>query len=145
MTAKKRLSKKPAPTAVDDALAAPAAAPAEPKKRRKAARKAEEQGPSKVLLTESELLRLRLHYAEMERYNKQATLLTLQREAYIRQIDPDGRIGKMAHEIRVSTEAVQAAQKQYQAVVAAVEARLNLTLADYSYDDETGALTRIFP
>lgn len=132
---------KPKSTAVADALA-PQNAPAA---RGKKARKPTPQELRKLTLTESELLRMRLYRADTERHNKQATLLTLQREAFIRQIDPEGRIGKMANDIRVSTGQVQAAQKQYQDVVAAVEARLNVTLADYSYDDETGALTRIFP
>jgi hypothetical protein len=94
-------------------------------------------------LKETELLKLKLYAAEAEKSSKHAQLLIAQREAYIRQVDPEGRIAKMAADIRLSTEESQEAGKRYQDAVAAVEARLKISLAAYSYDDETGSLTRI--
>ena len=94
-------------------------------------------------LTEAETLKLRLFQSEQERYGRQYTLATIHRMSYLKQIDPEGRLAKMEQEMGLASGAAEAARKQYQEVIEAVEARLNIKLTDFSFDANTGVLHKV--
>ena len=97
--------------------------------------------PVRVLaLTTEERLHLRLYESETVRWAAESHVRNQQRDAYLRKIDPEGKLGKMANEARAVAQKSGEAQKQYQATVKAVEDRLGIVLKDYSFDDVTGAL-----
>jgi hypothetical protein len=97
--------------------------------------------PVKLLaLTTEERLHLRLYESETVRWAAESHVRGQQRDAYLRKIDPEGKLGKMANEARAVAQKSAEAQKQYQATVKAVEDRLGIVLKDYSFDDVTGAL-----
>ena len=73
------------------------------------------------------------------------TLLTAQRAALLAEIDPQGQLRKLEAEIaKRKAELVEVAQENA-AVVKAVEARLGIRLAEYSFDDVTGTLHHLGP
>lgn len=128
----------------------PAAAkkPTHPKKAQvpqvEASKAAAQQSPAKdLVLTEPETLKLRLFQSEQERYGRQYTLATIQRVSYLKQIDPEGRLAKIEQDMGLASGAAEAARKQYQEVIEAVEARLSVKLHDYSFDMNTGVLHKV--
>jgi hypothetical protein len=97
--------------------------------------------PVRVLaLTMEERLHLRLYESETVRWAAESHVRGQQRDAYLRKVDPEGKLGKMTNEARAVAQKSAEAQKQYQATVKAVEDRLGIVLKDYSFDDVTGAL-----
>lgn len=103
--------------------------------------KAKAPEPVRVLaLTTEERLHLRLYESETVRWAAESHVRGQQRDAYLRKVDPEGKLGKMTNEARAVAQKSADAQKQYQATVKAVEDRLGIVLKDYSFDDVTGAL-----
>lgn len=99
--------------------------------------------PVKVLaLTTEERLHLRLYESETVRWAAESHVRGQQRDAYLRKIDPEGKLAKMSQETRAVADKSTEAQKQYQATVKAIESRLGIVLKEYSFDDVTGALHR---
>jgi hypothetical protein len=97
--------------------------------------------PVKVLaLTTEERLHLRLYESETVRWAAEGHVRGQQRDAYLRKIDPEGKLAKMTQESRAVAEKSADAQKQYQATVKSIESRLGIVLKEYSFDDVTGAL-----
>jgi len=96
-----------------------------------------------LVLTEPEALKLRLFMSEQERFGRQYTLATIQRVSYLKQIDPEGRLTKIEQDMGLASGAAEAARKQYQEVLEAVEARLSIKLHDYSFDANTGVLHKV--
>lgn len=96
-----------------------------------------------LVLTEPETLKLRLFQSEQERYGRQYTLATIQRTSYLKQIDPNGQLAKIEQDMGLASGAAEAARKQYQEVIDAVEARLGVKLNDYSFDMNTGVLHKV--
>ena len=110
-------------------------------KKQPSAKAAPAKAPMKLLaLTTEERLHLRLYESETVRWAAEAHVRGQQRDAYLRKIDPEGKLGKMAQEARAVAEKSAEAQKQYQATVKAIESRLGIVLKEYSFDDVTGAL-----
>ena len=93
-----------------------------------------------LALTTEERLHLRLYESETVRWAAESHVRNQQRDAYLRKIDPEGKLGKMTNESRAVAQKSAEAQKQYQATVKMVEDRLGIVLKDYSFDDVTGAL-----
>jgi hypothetical protein len=115
-----------------------------PKRRSRRTKKAipATPGPAEIALAERELLRLRAFDAEYRRHAAEAAAKHLEKQALIRQLDPDNRLGLMDLAIQRSGEAAAKAKQQHEAVVKEVETRLGITLTDYSYDADTGRLWR---
>jgi hypothetical protein len=95
-----------------------------------------------IALLERELLRLRLFDAEFRRHAAEATAKHLEKVALVRQLDPDNRLGLLDLSIQRSGEAASKAKQEHETVVREIEARLGITLTDYSYDSDTGKLWR---
>ena len=129
--------KKPAPKK-PAAKSAPAAKPQPPPLPKKGAKKVEE--PKMLALSQEERLLLRLHESETVRWASEAHLRQGKKLSFLKQVDPQGLLGKMDEEIRAVAAKSQASKKQYEDVVKRIEERLKVKLADYSFDDETGAL-----
>jgi hypothetical protein len=103
--------------------------------------KAKAPEPVRLLaLTTEERLHLRLYESETVRWAAESHVRNQQRDAYLRKIDPEGKLGKMANESRAVAQKSAEAQKQYQATVKSIEDRLGIVLKEYSFDDVTGAL-----
>jgi hypothetical protein len=124
-----------APTPKPTPKPAPKPAPVPAQKKGK-----KDEEPKLLALSTDERLRLRLYESETVRWASEAHLRQSKRMSYLQKIDPQNLLGKMDEEIRAVASKSQASKKQYTDLVAAVEARLNIKLADYSFDDETGAL-----
>lgn len=101
------------------------------------------QAKPELVLTEPEALKLRLFMSEQERFGRQYTLATIQRAAYLKQIDPNGQLAKIEQDMGLASGSAEAARKQYQEVLEAVEARLGIKLTDYSFDANTGVLHKV--
>lgn len=98
--------------------------------------------PEDLTLEEREVLRLRLHDAEFRQHSAEATARYLEKQALLRQLDPDNKLGVLDQAISRSGEAAAKAKAAHAAVVQDIEARLGITLTDYSYDADTGRLWR---
>lgn len=115
------------------------AAPA--KSRKKPAKKAPTYQPEAALaLNETERLRLRTYLAEHRRYNAEATMRLLEKQALIRQLDPDNKLGLLDQAIRSASESAAKAQAQHNETLKEIEDRLKISIKDFSFDDETGRL-----
>jgi len=128
----------------------PAVVPATPvtaKKTKKAKAEVTTPAPAQpeaeLVLTEPEALKLRLFMSEQERYGRQYTLATIQRASYLKQIDPNGQLEKLERDMGLASGSAEAARKQYQETIQAVEARLNIKLDGYSFNADTGVLNKV--
>lgn len=95
-----------------------------------------------MALTELELLRLRLFAAEHRRFNAEASMRVLEKQALIRQLDPDNKLGLLDQAIRAASEGAAQAQGQHNEILQSIEKRLNIEIKNFSFDAETG---RLFP
>ena len=98
--------------------------------------------PDDLALTERELLTLRIHDAEFRQHSAEAKSRYLEKQALLRQLDPDNRLGLLDQAIGRSGEAAAKAKAAHAEVVKHIETRLGITLTDYSYDADTGRLWR---
>jgi hypothetical protein len=116
----------------------------EPKRRsRKKVEVQQQQFQQSMQLTEVEVLKLRLFMTEQERHARQKVISSIQRAAYLKQIDPQDILGQFDKEFAATDAANELAKKQYQAIIEAVESRLQLKLTDYSFDSDTGLLHKV--
>lgn len=95
-----------------------------------------------MALTELELLRLRLFAAEHRRFNAEASMRVLEKQALVRQLDPDNKLGLLDQAIRAASEGAARAQGQHNETLLGIEKRLNIEIKNFSFDAETG---RLFP
>jgi hypothetical protein len=98
--------------------------------------------PDDLTLSEKEVLKMRLHDAEFRQHSAEATARYLEKQALLRQLDPDNRLGLLDQAIGRSGEAAAKAKAAHAEVVKHIETRLGITLTDYSYDADTGRLWR---
>lgn len=133
---------KPAPKSAKKAAAKPAPKPAAKpvKVASQPAPAPDAEVPKLLALSNEERLMLRLHESEAVRWASEAHLRQAKRAALLAKIDPQNLLGKMEEEIRAVAGKSQQARRQYEAVTKKIEERLKIKLADYSFDDETGAL-----
>jgi hypothetical protein len=95
-----------------------------------------------MALTESERLRLRLFAAEHHRFNTEASMRVMEKQALVRQLDPDNKLGLLDQAIRAASEGAARAQGQHNETLQGIEKRLNIEIKNFSFDAETG---RLFP
>lgn len=103
----------------------------------------EQHEPNIPSLTESELLRLKVHEAEQRAATAEANLRIYERNAYLRKIDPEGKLAAYDQEIRDLIGRATASRGKYAETITKIESRVGIKMADYSYDDETGALVPV--
>lgn len=114
-------------------------APAKPRKTR--AKKAPANDvPASLSLNESERLRLRTYLAEHRRFNVEASMRLLEKQALLRQLDPDSKLALLDQAIRGASESAAKAQQQHNETLAEIEKRLGISIKDFSFNDETGLL-----
>lgn len=100
-----------------------------------------EQEPMKLLsLKETEILSLKLYEAETRAATYAATIRQMEREAYLRKIDPENKLGKLEEEFRGYAKKANDYRGAYQRTITNIEARVGISMKDYTYDDETGVL-----
>ena len=115
----------------------------EPKRRSRKKVEVQQQLQQSMQLTEVEVLKLRLFMTEQERHARQKVISSIQRAAYLKQIDPQDILGQFDKQLAATDAANELAKKQYQATIEAVESRLQLKLTDYSFDSDTGLLHKV--
>lgn len=91
-------------------------------------------------LSETERLRLKLAESEMQRYLADAKVHEVHRMLLLKRIDPQGQLEKLDAALRTANTSALRAKQSYADAVKGIEARLNIKLSDYSFDDETGTL-----
>lgn len=91
-------------------------------------------------LTPLERLKLKLAESEMQRYVAEGKLHEVHRTLLLKRIDPQGQLQKLDKALQTATTSALRAKKAYSDAVVEVETRLNVKLADYAFDDETGTL-----
>ena len=64
---------------------------------------------------------------------------------YLEKVDPQGRIAKMNKEISDWTERNARWAGEYQAALQKIRSERGIDLAEYTFDDETGALSLVDP
>ena len=92
-------------------------------------------------LTQEELFRLRAFESESRVAGLEAAMLTIERDAFLRKHDPEGRLARWAESIHVRNEMAKQKKLAYIDAISKIEKRLGISMKDYSFDDETGALT----
>lgn len=93
-----------------------------------------------MALTEGERLNIRMHLAEYRRFNAEASMRVMEKQALLRQLDPDNKLAVLDQGIRGASESATRAQQQYNGILAAVEKRLGVSIKDFSFDENTGQL-----
>lgn len=96
--------------------------------------------PITMALSESERLRLRTYIAEYRRHNAEASLRLMEKQALLRQLDPDNKLALLDQAIRGASEAAGRAQQEHNETLASVEKRLGISIKDFSFDENTGQL-----
>lgn len=98
--------------------------------------------PELPMLTQEEILRLRLLDAESRLAAQEARNTGFERQAYLARVDPQGRIAQMDSEIRDSFAREAESRRNYQALLDSAGKRLGLDLrAGCTIDPETGTVT----
>lgn len=130
-------------TAKKIATSSPAKKKAAPKAKKVVTTTPAPEATAELVLTEPEALKLRLFMSEQERFGRQYTLATIQRASYLKQIDPNGQLEKIERDMGLASGSAEAARKQYQDTLQAIEARLNIKLDGYSFNADTGVLHKV--
>jgi hypothetical protein len=99
--------------------------------------------PAPLALTRDELMRLQLSQFQTRAFDAEQRLAMLQRDLFLKQIDPEGKLQQLMALIRGRADEAAQAKADYAKVVAEIEARLSIALKDYGYDDLTGMLSKI--
>lgn len=99
--------------------------------------------PAQPTLTKDELYRLQITQMQARAAEAEAALEILRRDLLQKQIDPENRLGRMASFIRGRTNEAAEAKLAYEAIVKQIEARLNISLKEWAYNDENGQLSKV--
>lgn len=115
-------------------------APRKPRSSKPQRGPSEPEAASTMALTETERLRLRTYIAEYRRHNAEASLRLMEKQALLRQLDPDSKLALLDQAIRGASEAAGRAQQEHNQTLASVEKRLGISIKDFSFDENTGQL-----
>ena len=100
--------------------------------------------PELPRLTQDELLRLQLLSAQQRLAAAEAKNVRVERVAYLQTIDPHGQLGKFDQQLVELTNAEGMARASYERLLAQIEERLGIKLAQgCTIDPTTGAITRL--
>jgi hypothetical protein len=100
--------------------------------------------PELPRLTQDELLRVQLLSAQQRLAAAEAKNVRVERVAYLQKIDPQGQLGKFDQHLIELTNAEGAARAGYERLLAQIESRLGIKLAQgCTIDPATGAITRL--
>lgn len=94
-------------------------------------------------LKQEELLLLRALEAETKAMSLEARIIAIEKAALLRKIDPENKIEQMNQGIDTRKEAVRRKKLLYVAAISKIEKRLGISMSEYSFDDETGTLTKM--
>ena len=107
----------------------------------------EQAGPQEptedgLYLTQEEMLRMQLYEEEAVAGDAQTRLFLYEKDAYLLKIDPQGKLGELIRGIQESTRKNVTAKQKVKDLKSAIEARLNIKLEEYAYNEETGKLQK---
>lgn len=94
-------------------------------------------------LTTEEMLKMQLFEEEAVAGDAQTRLLMYEKDAYIRQIDPQGKLGELIRGIQEASKKNANAKTKAKELKASIEARLNIKLEEYAYNEVTGQLNKV--
>lgn len=96
-----------------------------------------------LFLTREEMLEMQLWQVTGQLADANIKLKAMEKDAYITQIDPQGKLAVMLTEIRSNSNLFSEAKGKLAELKAKVEQRLGISaLADYAYDEVTGILQK---
>jgi hypothetical protein len=95
-----------------------------------------------LVLTEIELWKLKAYEAEAAMYSNAAQIKLLQREALILKTGPAEDILTLTKEAQELRGQCEKKWSQYSVIIGEIEARLNIKIKDFAFDDETGILRK---
>ena len=99
--------------------------------------------PTPPQLTREELFALQLAQFQARAYDAELQLEIIKRDAYLKQVDPQGQIARMAAFIRGRADEAATAKTAYAEAKKKIEERLKIDLKEWAYDDQTGLLTKV--
>lgn len=102
-----------------------------------------DDGPKDLYLTKDELNALQLFQFQARAFEAEMQLEVLKKDAYLAKIDPESRLAKMMALIRGRSNEAAIAKQAYTKTIADIEARLSISLKEWSYNDENGLLSRV--
>lgn len=91
-------------------------------------------------LTETEIWKFKFYQAEARRLQLEAQAAHSRKFAYLKQVDPEGRLAAFDREVADHCNAASQALAGHYDTVAEVQKRYKIDLAHYAWDDETGVL-----
>lgn len=94
-------------------------------------------------LTKAEILEMRALQAEMRLADLQAQMRILEREAFMKEVDPKNRFSALSTEIRKQSENSRYARETLEKLQKSIEDRLQISLKEWAYNDETGELSKL--
>lgn len=94
-------------------------------------------------LKQEELLLLRALEAETKAMSLEARIIAIEKAALLRKIDPENKIEQMNQGIDARKEIARKKKLLYVAAISKIEKRLGISMSEYSFDDETGTLTKM--
>jgi len=103
----------------------------------------EPQEPQAKHLTQEEMLKMQLYEEEAIAGDATTKLLMYEKDAYLMKIDPQGKLGEMIRGIQEATKKNATAKIKAKELKTAIEARLDVKLEEYAYNEETGQLNKV--
>lgn len=97
--------------------------------------------PDVMKLDDLTRLKLLRYDAEMKSAQSQANMQTTALNAYIKQIDPQGRMLQLQNEVIACRTAYENHSKAYAQLCEEVGKQFKIKMQEYAFDDETGVLT----
>lgn len=101
------------------------------------------QEPESKNLSRDELYKLQVAQLQVRAAEAELNLQMYQRDAYLKQIDPEGKLKTMAGYIRSRSDEAALGKQAYAQIVKEIEARLGINLKEWAYNDENGLLSKV--
>lgn len=99
--------------------------------------------PEAPRLTFKELADLQLYQFQTRAYAAEMELEIMRKDAYLKQIDPAGKLSGMFNVIRAKSNNLSEARVALEKTRKEIETRLGLELENYAFDDLTGILSKV--
>jgi hypothetical protein len=99
--------------------------------------------PAPLSLTKDELYRLQIAQLQVRAAEAELALQMLQRDLFLKQVDPEGKLKTLASIIRTRSDESSFGKKAYAEVTKEIETRLGINLKEYAFDDQNGQLSKV--
>lgn len=99
--------------------------------------------PVVPILTKDELSKLQISQLTIRAAEAELNLQLLQRDIYLAQIDPEGKLKQASAIARSKSDEIALGKQAYNKITKEIEARLGITLKEWAYNDENGQLSKV--